>query len=229
MPDAYNGDTLIHYEISGAGPAALFIPGLGVGIREMKPLADALAEHVTVIALDNRGVGLSDKPNTPYTIESMATDAVAVLDAAGIERASIIGYSMGGRIALHLALKHPDRVDRMVLLATGARITATPQRRLLFAIAPYLKFGPPPRQPAYAFKRQRAASEGYDARRDLPRIQASTLILHGRSDRVASPSFAQELAAGIPDARIEWYEGGHMAPMIRPGPIAEVIGAFLCA
>src|SRR5579875_2065951 len=102
----------------------------------MRTLVRSLAEDRTVVVVDNRGVGQSDKPDEPYRVETMAEDAVAVLDAAGIRRASVLGYSMGGRIALHLALTHPDRVDRLVLLASGARALLTWRRRVLFAISP---------------------------------------------------------------------------------------------
>lgn len=227
MPAAYNGETKIHYEVSGAGPAVLFIPGLGIGIHEMRSLIGPLAQQATVIAVDNRGVGFSDKPDERYSIELMAADAVAVLDAAGIERASVVGYSMGGRIALHLALTHPQRVQRLVLLATGSRITSTRHRRILFAIAPHVPVGPKPRQPAFAFRRQRSASENYDARGRLGEIHAPTLILHGGSDRIAVPALAEELSAGIPSSQLEWYDGGHLSPIVKPTPIAEAIRTFL--
>ena len=227
MPDTYNGRTKIHYEVTGSGPDLLFIPGLGVGVHEMQSLIAPLSEHFTVTAIDNRGVGFSDKPHEDYSIELMAADAVAVLNAAGIDRINVFGYSMGGRVAMELALAHPDRVDRLVLLATGARTTPTLSRRVLFTVAPYLNLGPKPRQPVYAHKLQRAASEGYDARERLHEIDAATLILHGRSDRVALPLLADELHAGIPGSRLEWYDGGHIAPMMRPAPIVESIRTFL--
>jgi pimeloyl-ACP methyl ester carboxylesterase len=227
VPDAYNGDVRIHFEISGTGDALLVLPGLGVDSRELRGLVEPLAKDRTVVVVDNRGVGRSDKPDEPYTIELMAADAIAVLDAAGIERASVLGYSMGGRIALHLAITHPQRVDRLVLLATGARTIATWNRNLLFAVSPYLPVGPTPRQPVFAFKRQRAASQGYDGRRRLPDVQAPTLILHGRRDRVAPPELAEELREGIPDSRLEWYDGGHVRPVFKPGPIVDALRGFL--
>ena len=227
MPDAYSGTTKLHYEVSGSGPALLVLPGLGADIRDVQTLIDGLAASRTVIAVDNRGAGLSDKPDEPYTIEQMAVDAVAVLDAVGIERLSVLGYSMGGRIALELALTHPERVDRLVLLATGARTIPTLSRQALFAISPYLRIGPKPRQPIFAFKRQRAASPGYNARTRLAEVAAPTLIVHGRGDRIAPPELADELHAGIPGSQLHWYEGGHLSPVFRPAPIVEAVRAFL--
>jgi len=227
VPDARNDRVTIHYEIAGSGPALLFLPGLGVGIRDMRPLVEPLAEQARVITIDNRGVGRSDKPDEPYSIAQMAADAVAVLDDAGIDRIDVVGYSMGGRIALELGIEHSDRVGRLVLLATGARIVPTVQRRLLFAVAPYLKLGPKPRQPVFAFKRQRDASESYDARARLGEVHAPTLVLQGRTDRVAPPLLGEELHAGIPGSRLEWYDGGHLGPMMRPASIADTIRDFL--
>jgi len=76
----------------------------------------------------------------------MVADAISVLDAAGFGRASVLGYSMGGRIALHIALNHPERVDQLVLIATSARTIPTWSRNVLFAISPYVPIGPKPRQ-----------------------------------------------------------------------------------
>lgn len=227
VPDAYNDGVKIHFEVSGAGPALLVLPGLGVGIRDARQLIAPLAESRTVVAVDNRGVGLSDKPNEPYTIELMAADAIAVLDAVGIERASVLGYSMGGRIALHVARTHPERVDRLVLLATGARTISTWSRTVLFAISPYLPIGPKPRQPVFAFRRQRTASQSYDARDRLAEISTPTLILHGRTDRISPPMLGQELHDGIRGSRLEWYDGGHITPVLKPRPIVDAVGAFL--
>jgi pimeloyl-ACP methyl ester carboxylesterase len=77
-----------------------------------------LAEQFTVIAFDNRGVGRSSTPPGPYSVADMADDAVAVLDAAGHERAHVYGISLGGMIAQDIAIRHPQRVDALVLGAT---------------------------------------------------------------------------------------------------------------
>jgi pimeloyl-ACP methyl ester carboxylesterase len=228
MPYAAHGSTRIHYEIAGAGPSLLLIPGLGASIRDMRALVRGLAAHATVVTLDNRGVGESDKPDEPYPMETLAADAVAVLDDAGVERAVVLGYSLGGRIALQLTLDHPERVERLVLLATGARVIPTWQRNLLFALLPHLPIGPRPRQPIYAFKRQRVASESYDGRDRLGEIRVPTLVVHGRSDTTAPPELGVELQEGIPGSRLEWYDGGHIAPIShRSGAVVEAVRRFL--
>lgn len=83
------------------------------------PLPGLLAEDFRVLLLDNRGVGESDAPPGPYTVAELAADAVAMLDDAGVDRAHVLGVSLGGFIAQEIALSYPERVDRLVLLSTS--------------------------------------------------------------------------------------------------------------
>jgi pimeloyl-ACP methyl ester carboxylesterase len=117
--------TRIHYEVreslAGAGaPAVVLIQGLGLSSRFWFDLPDRLTQDWRVVLLDNRGAGRSDKPRGPYRMATMADDVAAVLDAAQIERACVVGISLGGMIAQHVALRHPARVAGLVLLATTA-------------------------------------------------------------------------------------------------------------
>ena len=128
---ARNGGVEIAYEVLGDGPPLLLIQGLGYGGRGWGPTLDALAEDFRVVAFDNRGYGASDRPAGPYTVAELAADAVAVLDAAGIERADVVGASLGGMIAQELVLARPERVDRLVLQGAtpgGPRAYAMPAR-----------------------------------------------------------------------------------------------------
>lgn len=108
----------LYYEIHGEGEPLLLIMGLSLNSKSWFRTLPALSEHFKVIIFDNRGTGLSSKPETPYSIELMAEDASAVLDAAGVESAHVYGISMGGMIAQRLALKHPERVRSLVLGCT---------------------------------------------------------------------------------------------------------------
>jgi pimeloyl-ACP methyl ester carboxylesterase len=227
VPEVFNGPTRIHYEIAGAGTPLLLITGLGSDLRDLKPMIRMLAEDFLVIAMDNRGAGLSDKPDEPYSMEVMATDAYAVLEDGGIESAAVLGYSMGGRIALELTLQHPERVSHLMLLGSGAHVIPNWARKVFFTIAPHIPVGPTPRQPIYAFKRQKRATQAYDGRSYLGRIQIPTLILHGRGDRIAPPVLADELHAGIAGSRLEWYSGGHITPVFKPRIVVDAVRAFL--
>jgi pimeloyl-ACP methyl ester carboxylesterase len=112
------GAVRIAWERHGAGEPLLLIHGLGYARWGWEPVVRALAERFDVLLFDNRGIGESDAPPGPYTVAQMAADAAHVLDQAGVERAHVLGTSLGGMIAQELALTHPDRVDRLVLACT---------------------------------------------------------------------------------------------------------------
>ena len=108
----------ISYDESGTGPPVLLIPGHG-GYRRgcLIWLAEALAPRFRVVAMDNRDAGESEPETEYYGLADMAGDAAALLDGLGIDRAHVLGHSMGAAIALQLALDHPTRVDRLVLVS----------------------------------------------------------------------------------------------------------------
>jgi 3-oxoadipate enol-lactonase len=118
LPRARNGEVELAYEVVGEGPPLLLIQGLGYGARGWGPILDLIAEDFTVAAFDNRGFGGSDAPPGPYSVGELAEDARAVLDAAGLERAHVVGASLGGMIAQELALAAPQRIDKLVLACT---------------------------------------------------------------------------------------------------------------
>jgi 3-oxoadipate enol-lactonase len=133
MSEAINGDVRLAYEERGSGEPLLLIHGLGYDRHGWGPLPDLLAKDFRVVLVDNRGVGESDAPEGPYTVAQLAEDAIAVLDAAGIERAHLFGVSLGGYIALELAISHPERLYKLVLASTapgGPRAHPMPQRGL---------------------------------------------------------------------------------------------------
>lgn len=103
----------------GAGAPVLMISGLGYSAWCWDELRDELRGHWRVLTFDNRGTGRSDKPPAPYSIPMLADDAAGVLDAFGIDRAHVIGHSMGGYIAQTLALNHPQRVRSLTLIGTS--------------------------------------------------------------------------------------------------------------
>lgn len=125
--------TRLHYQVWGPrqGEPLLLVHGLGADHRGWIMQRRALGSRYRCIALDNRGVGSSDKPLGPYDLEVMAQDALRVLDAAGHESAHVMGVSMGGILSQVLAVRHPERVRSLVLASTACR--HLPWRRELLA------------------------------------------------------------------------------------------------
>jgi 3-oxoadipate enol-lactonase len=124
MPFVHATDgTRIHYEVTGKSGATpvLMIQGLGASKNAWNLQRIAMATRFRIISFDNRGAGRSDKPTEPFTLEQMADDALAVLDAAGIETAHVVGASMGGVISQIVAVKYPHRVRSLTLVCTACR------------------------------------------------------------------------------------------------------------
>jgi pimeloyl-ACP methyl ester carboxylesterase len=127
---AKSNDLRIEYSVEGSGDETILLV-MGLGARSAdwgRDFPERLSERYRVVRFDNRGTGgsavgdspgSSDKPAEAWTLEDMAEDAVAVLDAVGVERAHVLGISMGGMISQLVALGHPERVNRLVLLSTN--------------------------------------------------------------------------------------------------------------
>lgn len=125
MPHIQAGGIRIYYEIAGTGEKLLFIYGSGGDLRAHPNAFDSpLVKHYQVLGYDQRGLGRTDKPDRPYTMHEYADDAAALMDALGWPRAHVIGISFGGMVAQHLAIRHPGKVNRLVLGCTSAGGTA---------------------------------------------------------------------------------------------------------
>jgi pimeloyl-ACP methyl ester carboxylesterase len=116
-----HGGCRLAYEVVGEGPPVLFIQGVGVHGRGWLPQVEALSSGFRCLFFDNRGMGGSQPLTTPLTVEQMADDARALLACQGWESAHVVGHSLGGPIALELALSAPERVRSLSLLCTVAR------------------------------------------------------------------------------------------------------------
>ena len=165
MPIAERGDTQIVWEEQGSGDPLLLVMGHGWPRQMWARHLPALTGRFRVIYFDNRGVGDTVTRAKSWTIQDMADDAIAVLDAAGVERAHVYGVSMGGGIAQVIALDHPDRVGSLILGCTAPEGARRPFARLklLARLAPSLFSGRDGRRVAVA----RAVSHGPGTDRDL--------------------------------------------------------------
>src|SRR6266704_2873155 len=119
---ASNGTLRIAYELQGTmhrrRPWLVLIQGMGFDRSGWEPVLPALRRSFRLVLVDNRGTGRSGRPDGSFTVADMAGDVVAVLDAAGIGRAHVLGASLGGMVAQELAITRPERVDRLVLVGT---------------------------------------------------------------------------------------------------------------
>jgi len=247
----------IKWESTGEGSPLLLIQGLGYGRWGWEPIVHGLAARHRVVSFDNRGIGESDKPPGPYTAAQMAEDARQVLDEAGIERAHVLGASLGGMIAQELAVAAPERVDRLVLCCTtpgGPATVPMPEVTMrLFAEAPSLapevalrRFvenalgsEPPTELVDELFARrvanppdpagwQAQAAAGMGFEGVEAEISAPTLILGGTADNVVDQRNAEVLATRIPGARVELLAGaGHLFFWEQPGESVRIINEFL--
>jgi 3-oxoadipate enol-lactonase len=230
MPTVKVNDINMNYEIHGKGKPIVLIAGLGTDISVYRGLIRSLSEKYKLLVFDNRGVGRTDRPDTPYTIEMMADDTVGLMTSLGIEQANVLGISLGGRIAMDMALRHPDRVMKLVLTSTFA---SQPEKKLPTSIhivkliaastRPFRK----QTQPYYAFVRQLEASRGYVCSDRLGDIRAPTLILHGLKDNIAPFKLAEELNAGISDSKLISFRGGHTFSFRQRQEFIQEVSGFL--
>lgn len=111
----------IHVEQKGEGPPVLYISGTGADLRQKPNVLDGpLAEAFHVITYDQRGLGQTEKPEGPYSMAQYADDAAKLIAELGYERLDVVGVSFGGMVAQHLAIRHPNRINRLVLCCTSA-------------------------------------------------------------------------------------------------------------
>jgi len=255
MPVATSEGFAIAWERAGSGPPLVLLSGQSLGPATWAGVRDDLAAHATVLLVHTRGTGDSRGPVTPgCTTELFARDVVAVLDAAGVGRADVYGFSMGGRVAQVLAARFPERVRRLVLGATGPggahevpraeevsrvlrRSTTDAGRRALADL--FFSRAFTAAHPALAaefaasaegrWQRQHhAASTAHDAWDLLPGIGAPTLVLHGDDDAMTPPANARVLASRLPGARVHLVEGGRHGYLQEFRPEASrVVREFL--
>jgi len=176
----------------------------------------------TVITLDGPGVGASETPVVPYSMPMLSDVAARVLDAVGIEKADVVGFSHGGAVAQQLAVGHPARVNRLMLLSTSCGVGDVPGRgreATRISLAPNRATPCPPPDPLGVLW-QIAAISTWSNIPVLGCIDASTLVICGDHDTAVPPANSRLLAARISNARLVTILAGH--DLQKPGPAAIV-------
>jgi len=118
MPKVRVSDIEMYYERVGEGEPVVLVTGYGADLFAWALQAPELSQSHSVYMIDNRGVGDTDKPDGPYTIKMMADDVAGFFDAVGIERAHLVGHSMGGMISQRFALDYPEKLRSLTLAST---------------------------------------------------------------------------------------------------------------
>jgi 3-oxoadipate enol-lactonase len=224
---------------------------LGSTLAMWDDVVDHLAGY-RVVRYDLRGHGGSPTPPGPYTIDDLGVDLVALLDRVGVERASLVGSSIGAMAALWVAANAPDRVERLVVIGSAARLQPArgwldrSQTVLLHGtapvaeavtprwVAPAFAAAHPERMAAYRAMFAAADPAGYagccvalagmDLTDALSRITAPTLVAVGSDDGATPPELSQALAEAIPSARLAIIEGAaHLPSLDRPAEVGRLV------
>jgi 3-oxoadipate enol-lactonase len=234
-------------------PPLMLLHSLGTDHRVWQPQAEALAGRFRVLRPDLRGHGRTNVPAGPYTIEGMAGDVLAALDALGVDRIAVAGLSIGGMVAQSLAALAPDRIAALVLVDTALAIppadlwrqrAATVRSGGMAAIADaVLARWLTPAADAAAAATLRAlllvtAPEGYagaaeaiaeaDLTETTRRLRLPTLVLVGDQDEATPRASAEALRDAIPGARLRLLPGAaHIPTVERPASVTDALLDFL--
>jgi 3-oxoadipate enol-lactonase len=256
MPSVDVAGAEIYYESAGEGDPLVLIMGLGADSRGWAMQQAPFAEHHRLILIDNRGVGKSSVPTEPFTTKEMAADVLAVLDAEGIERAHVLGVSLGGAIAQELAVSAPSRVRSLALGSTWAGpsvwrsriralqlgmlekqgVEALVRFRALFIFSPTLFQSSPGLMDVIEKTLSETALEGYllqldaaehhDVRARLGAVAAPTLVMTGKRDILVPPELSAEVASLIPGAELQLFETAHAIQLEEAERFNETVLAF---
>ncbi|MDR7273718.1 bifunctional 3-oxoadipate enol-lactonase/4-carboxymuconolactone decarboxylase PcaDC [Catenuloplanes atrovinosus] len=244
----------LHHVVDGPvdAPPLLLLNSLGSDLSMWEPQLPALSRRFRVIRCDTRGHGLSPVPPGDYALDDLGRDALALLDRLGVASAHLVGLSLGGMVGMWLAAHAPERVRRLVLCCTSARLgppqgwaerARTVRAHGTGAVAdavtgrwltPAFAETHPDlvrrlkdmiiKTPAEGYAGACAAIEHMDQRADLARIAAPTLVIAGRDDPATPPAHARLIADGIPGARLEVLpEAAHLASVERADAVTALL------
>lgn len=236
--------------VHGNGPLVLFLHGIGGNRHHWREQLPIFATRFKAVAWDARGYGDSDDYEGPLDFGSFTQDLLRVLDFFKVQKAHLVGLSMGGRIARNFALRHPERVGKLVLANTTPGIGALTPEEVKKFIAERRNRSPESikalisrharpgayedvlasfkalRQPSYL--KTLEASVTQDRAAPIEKIRVPTLVITSDEDKVYPPSIARAMVKRIPGARLAVISGaGHLSNLEQPGQFNEVVLRFL--
>ena len=249
------------YRVDGPShdaPVVVLLHSLGTDLRIWESQAGPLAEHFRVVRFDCRGHGASDVGTVPVTVERFGRDVLALLDHLGIARAHLCGISLGGLTALWVAVHFPERVDRLVLANTGARVGSAERwdtraeavkrggmsaiRDAVLArwVGQEFRAAHPDVARTLAEMFDGTLAAGYvaacralrdaDLRAEAPAVRAPTLIVAGEKDESTPPALSDALHAAIPgSALVVLPDAAHLTNVERPDEFTAIVTRFLSA
>ena len=249
---------VLHHQVLGQadGPALVFVNSLGSDLRIWQDVVPAFADRYRIVLYDKRGHGLSDAPPAPYTIDDHADDLLALLDQLKVDRAAVVGLSVGGMIGQRIAVRAPGRVRALVLCCTAAKI-GTPESwaERIAAVedggiepiadavlqrwfTPLFRETRPDevagwrnmlvRTPDHGYAGTCAAIRDADLRPDAGRIAAPTLCVAGDQDGSTPADVVKGTADLVPGARFALIDGaGHIPCVEKPAVLSRLIGQHL--
>ncbi len=221
----------------GAGPSLILLHGLAGSARWWARNVPVLERSFRVVAMDLPGFGTSPRGHR-LALDEAARQLADSMDRLGIERASVIGHSMGGLIAGALAADHPERVDRLVLVDAAFLALGPDRLAPLKGSASTLRWTAPSLLPRLVMDGFRAgplrlADASFqllsaDWRDKLPRIAAPTLVVWGEHDAICPIAIGHEIVSLVADARLLVVEGaGHNPMWEQPDVFDREVIAFL--
>lgn len=264
MPHMRVGDIDLHYELTDftepwkPGPApVVFIHGLGGDHSMWLYQVPAFCARLPTITLDLRGHGESTRPDRDFSIADMALDIVRLLRALGVERAHLVGLSLGGMVAQQFALDYPLATASLVLADTlcgtpagfesvmrdafsfieNNSMAAVAQARITNAFSdavdPVMRgymIDRVAQNDKAAYVRAARSAFGFSVCDRIREIAVPTLVVIGDQDRVTPPPLSDDLAARIPGARLARIAGaGHISNIERPQQFNHAVLEFLSA
>ncbi|MEM5326167.1 3-oxoadipate enol-lactonase [Paraburkholderia sp. JHI2823] len=259
MPYAAVNDTHLFYRIDGTAnrtaPWVVLSNSLGSDVSMWTPQLAEFTKHFRVLRYDTRGHGHSAAPQGPYTIEQLTGDVIGLLDQLHIERAHFVGVSMGGLTGVGLGARYADRIDRLVLCNTAAKIgspevwvpraaKARSEGMVALADAVLPRWYTPEFAANHALVMSQVRdvfvhtdNEGYasncdainatDLRGEAGSIKARTLVISGTHDVAATPAQGRELAASVPGARYVELNAAHISNVERADEYNKIVTDFL--